>query len=221
MEAPVDGGGDGNKDDQTTYNWLEMVDSFINNNAPKCGKALLGFILARKDNASDDMWVKAAEMEDNVDKKKKLLIKKLTGSPNSTLLWNKLIEYEQIDNNDHSSNKNEVNDLLLSTLLQANNNNLTNVDELWLLAIDIAMSRNESMTKINELYLKAKIATTRSNHFLAFAYIKLSKNILATAVITYLSLSQRFNASNAFAFRRTLGALIISSACSIPDFGHA
>ena len=63
----------------------------INNNAPKCGKALLGFILARKDNASDDMWVKAAEMEDNVDKKKKLLIKKLTGSPNSTLLWNKLI----------------------------------------------------------------------------------------------------------------------------------
>ena len=110
VETPVDGGGDGNKDDQTTYNWLEMVDSFINNNAPKCGKALLGFILARKDNASDDMWVKAAEMEDNVDKKKKLLIKKLTGSPNSTLLWNKLIEYEQIDNNDHSSNKNEVND---------------------------------------------------------------------------------------------------------------
>ncbi len=162
VETPVDGGGDGNKDDQTTYNWLEMVDSFINNNAPKCGKALLGFILARKDNASDDMWVKAAEMEDNVDKKKKLLIKKLTGSPNSTLLWNKLIEYEQIDNNDHSSNKNEVNDLLLSTLLQANSNNLTNVDELWLLAIDLAMSRNESMTKINELYLKAKIAIPRN-----------------------------------------------------------
>eukprot|EP00942_MAST-04A_sp_MAST-4A-sp1_P012091 g12091.t1 len=159
VETPVDGGGDGNKDDQTTYNWLEMVDSFINNNAPKCGKALLGFILARKDNASDDMWVKAAEMEDN---KKKLLIKKLTGSPNSTLLWNKLIEYEQIDNNDHSSNKNEVNDLLLSTLLQANSNNLTNVDELWLLAIDLAMSRNESMTKINELYLKAKIAIPRN-----------------------------------------------------------
>jgi pre-mRNA-processing factor 6 len=170
----------GNKNKAHTYNWLEMVDSFIENGAPKCAKALLAFVLARQGNSSDEMWVKAAEMEGNICKKKTLLIKRLSASPKSLLLWKKLVEYEKLNNQASSSSNstNDVKNLILNTL-SSSNDNLINVAELWLLAIDLAIYRNEGFEKINELYVKAKkhIPRNQDLYIRVAMYVMRSNNL--------------------------------------------
>ena len=47
-----------------------MVDTFIKNDAPFCAKALLSFVLAREENVSEEIWIRAADIEEDIEKGK-------------------------------------------------------------------------------------------------------------------------------------------------------
>ena len=54
---------------------------FCKNDARFCAKALLSFVLAREENVSEEIWIRAAEIEEDIEKAKQLLIKKVKASP--------------------------------------------------------------------------------------------------------------------------------------------
>ena len=131
-------------------NWLDMVDTFIKNDAPFCAKALLSFVLAREENVSEEIWIRAADIEEDIEKAKQLLIKKVKASPQSLLVWKKLVEYEKKS----TVGSNETKDLLLHIL--STNPDISSRNTLWLLAVDLAILRQEEMAIIDDIYDKAK-----------------------------------------------------------------
>ena len=131
-------------------NWLDMVDTFVKNDAPFCARPFFRSCWPGRKMLSEEIWIRAAEMEEDIEKAKQLLIKKVKASPRSLLLWKKLVEYEKKS----IAGSNETKDLLLHIL--STNPDISIRHILWLLAVDLAISRQEEMAIIDDIYDKAK-----------------------------------------------------------------